>query len=269
MAENKKSFLLYVDLLHTVKKMPDDKAGLLFKHILEYVNDLNPETDDLIVDLTFEPIKQQLKRDLQKWENHLLDKSNSGKLGNLKRWHNDLYLQVSNNELSIEDAIIIANNRKISHSDNVQSQHVAEIAVNVTDNVIVIDNEINNISTNVDMSTQILIDYEKLKNYWNDTFKGSLIPQIKILSEERKKKIKSLVNQFGKEEFIKAINEINQSDFCKGLQTNWHANFDFLLQKNSFIKLLEGSYRNNNQQKPQQQENNNTTLPKSKLYEQR
>ena len=50
--ESKKSFILYSDLLHTVNKMPNDKAGELFKHILEYVNDNDPQTDDLIVNLT-------------------------------------------------------------------------------------------------------------------------------------------------------------------------------------------------------------------------
>jgi hypothetical protein len=41
--KDKKSFVLYCDLLHTVEKLPDDKAGLLFKHILKYVNDLDPK----------------------------------------------------------------------------------------------------------------------------------------------------------------------------------------------------------------------------------
>ena len=45
MADNKKSFLLYCDLIHTVQKLSDDQAGKLFKHVLEYVNDLNPETE--------------------------------------------------------------------------------------------------------------------------------------------------------------------------------------------------------------------------------
>jgi hypothetical protein len=69
MAENKKSFLLYCDLIHTIEKMPKEKAGELFLHILKYVNDENPITEDLIISLTFEPIKQQLKRDLKVYEN--------------------------------------------------------------------------------------------------------------------------------------------------------------------------------------------------------
>ena len=80
-AEDKKSFILYSDLIHTVGKLPSKKAGELFLHILKYVNDQNPQTDDLIVNIAFEPIKQQLKRDLLKYENVKTKRSESGKLG--------------------------------------------------------------------------------------------------------------------------------------------------------------------------------------------
>jgi hypothetical protein len=83
-AENKKSFIIYCDLIHVVSKLPNDKAGELFKHILEYVNDLNPETDDLLLQVLFEPIKLQLKRDLKKWESESLKRSDSGRIGGFK-----------------------------------------------------------------------------------------------------------------------------------------------------------------------------------------
>jgi len=81
MAEGKKSFVLYADIIHTVKKLPNNKAGELFKLILSYVNDENPTTKDLAVDLVFEPIKQQLKRDLKQWEDTREKRSEAGKLG--------------------------------------------------------------------------------------------------------------------------------------------------------------------------------------------
>ncbi len=68
MATGKNSFVLYIDLIHTVKKLSDEKAGQLFKHVLEYVNDKDPITKDEIIDIVFEPIKQSLKRDLKKYE---------------------------------------------------------------------------------------------------------------------------------------------------------------------------------------------------------
>ena len=62
MAENKKAFVLYTDIIETVKQLDDLKAGELFKHILKYVNDENPKSDDPIINLVFTPIKLQLKR---------------------------------------------------------------------------------------------------------------------------------------------------------------------------------------------------------------
>jgi hypothetical protein len=85
MAENKKSFLLYCDLIHTISKMPNDKAGELFKHILSYVNDENPESEDLIINLTFEPIKQSLKRDLIKYEQKRIKNTENAN----KRWNKE------------------------------------------------------------------------------------------------------------------------------------------------------------------------------------
>ena len=81
MARDKKSFLLYCDIVHTVNKLTDTKAGELFKFILSYVNDEEPSTDDLIIKLTFEPIKQALKRDLKKYENVCNRNKNNGLKG--------------------------------------------------------------------------------------------------------------------------------------------------------------------------------------------
>jgi hypothetical protein len=68
MAKEKKSFLLYVDLIHTIEKLNDEQTGRLFKHILRYVNDQSPEPQDQFTEVVFEPIKQSLKRDLVKYE---------------------------------------------------------------------------------------------------------------------------------------------------------------------------------------------------------
>lgn len=80
MAEGKKSVLLYCDLIHTVEKMDDVTAGLFFKHYLRYINDENPKTENVIVDISFESVKQNLKRDLQKWEK----RSENSRLNGLK-----------------------------------------------------------------------------------------------------------------------------------------------------------------------------------------
>ena len=116
MAKDKKSFILYSDAIHTVEKLSDTDAGQLLKHLLRYVNDQNPTTDNPLVEIAFEPIKQQLKRDLVKFEDVKVKRSEAGKAGATKRWQD------------------IANANK-------GIQTIANIAVN--DNVNVISKDIN------------------------------------------------------------------------------------------------------------------------------
>jgi hypothetical protein len=154
MADGKKSFLLYCDLIHTVGKLPNEEAGVLFKHILNYVNDKNPETNNLLVEVAFEPIKQQLKRDLLRWSDEQEKRKEQGSLGNLKRWHTDLFKRYEDGMISLKDAWVIAHDRNKSlpdspqsGGDNSDSGGIPKVAVNVNDtvNVTVNDNVKNNI----------------------------------------------------------------------------------------------------------------------------
>lgn len=184
MAEDKKSFILYADLIHMVKKLPKEKQADLFMLILEYVNDENPITEDILLEIAFEPIKQQLKRDLKKYEGKKEKKSESAKLGNLKRWHVDLYDQVMEQKISIEEAYeIIANHRKPSHCDN----SIANIAVNVNDNV--------NVTVN-DNVNDILLEKEtkEIFNEWLDYRKQIKKP---LKSEKTLKALIKKINDNG------------------------------------------------------------------------
>ena len=145
MAENKKSFLLYCDLLHTVKKLNDEQAGKLFKHVLEYVNDLNPETEDILMQVCFEPIRQSLKRDLQKYEKIREKKREAGKIGANKRWQN------------------------MADAKSVKSD-IAKIAVSVSDSVSVNDKDIYRCFAHLSMS---LDEFSKLeKDYTKQQIDG-------------------------------------------------------------------------------------------------
>ena len=84
MAENKKSFIAYTDWYDTFNALPDEKAGQLVKHLFAYVNDENPVSDDILITAVFANIKQQLKRDLIKWEGISSQRSEIGKLGGIK-----------------------------------------------------------------------------------------------------------------------------------------------------------------------------------------
>lgn len=85
MAENKKGFVLYADQKSIIDMLPNEKAGELLKHIFAYVNDENPINEDPLINLAFEPIKLQLKRDLQKWEETRVKRSVAGSISAEKR----------------------------------------------------------------------------------------------------------------------------------------------------------------------------------------
>ena len=150
MAQGKKSFVLYADLIHTIEKMPTDKAGELFKHILRYVNDQEPETDDLIVNLTFEPIKQQLKRDLQKFEDVKLKRSEAGKLSAELR-----ALKKAEQELT--------NSTSVESDEQESTNSTVNDNVNVNDNVSVNVNDIKNINYN----NTVISKNDAFLEFWN------------------------------------------------------------------------------------------------------
>jgi uncharacterized protein YdaU (DUF1376 family) len=79
MAENKKSFVLYADLINNIDHLTNEEKGILFNHLLEYVNDMNPVLKDRVVLSAWKFIQSQLKRDLVKFEEVKCKRSDAGK----------------------------------------------------------------------------------------------------------------------------------------------------------------------------------------------
>jgi hypothetical protein len=151
--ENKKSFILYTDIYETVKHLNDKNAGQLFKLILEYVNDQNPKVDDILLKIAFEPIRQQLKRDLDTWKNKKKVRSEAGRKGALAK-----------------------------HSKAKQNLAKVPVTVTVTDTV--------NIYRQFDHLKITNIEYEKLLKSWNKQQIDDCLD--KIENYKANKKYKSL-----------------------------------------------------------------------------
>lgn len=147
MASGKKSFVLYTDLLSTVEKLKDNEAGKLFKHILKYVNDLNPDIDNKLLEIAFEPIKQQLKRDLKDWEAERSKRSEAGKVGGKKSAEKRLQKkmkQVKQSQAIVEFASstqqdYVTEEKKHSKNEAIEAKQADNVNVTVNDNVNVND----------------------------------------------------------------------------------------------------------------------------------
>jgi len=223
MAENKKGFILYADQQEVFKALTDEQAGKLIKHILDYVNDENPISDDPIINLVFIPIKQQLKRDLDKWEKRAEKSRENGKKGGRPK---------GLKEEPKEPTGFIENltEPKKPVNDNVN------VNVTVNDNV---NDKVNVIDNNT---------YIEIQRIYNEVCID--LPKIQKLSQTRKNKIKGFLKDNTLNDLGDLFKKVHTSDFLSGRDGNWKASFDWILKPGNTIKIQEGNY--DNKSKPKQ-----------------
>lgn len=117
MAENKKSFLMYADMRHTTDLLTDEQAGQVFKWLLDYVNDDHPEPLPGLLGAVVEPIKQQMKRDLEKWDKIKAKRSEAGTRSAQARANKRQ--QASTNSTSVESVEQTPTNPTVTVTDTV------------------------------------------------------------------------------------------------------------------------------------------------------
>ena len=127
MAENKKSFVLYTDLLHTFKYLNLEQRGLVITWVLEYVNDMNPEPLEGLLQAVAEPIRLQLKRDLNKYEAKKKQWSEAGKRSaearKVKKESTDSTdVETRSTDLTVNDTVNVTVNDNVSVIKNIDSR---------------------------------------------------------------------------------------------------------------------------------------------------
>jgi hypothetical protein len=208
MAENKKSFVLYTDSKGLIDKLPDEIAGRLFKHIFAYVNDENPISEELILNIAFEPIKTQLKRDLVKWSNQTEQRRQAGlKSAEIRKRNSTEF-----------------NERSISSTDNVNVNVSDNVNVNVNESVILLKKE-----------TKSMFSFERsLIEYGFD--KNLVIDWLKVRKTKKATNTQTAFNKFIEEVEQRSCNINEILEICvekswSGFKWSW---VDNLKQTNTF-----------------------------------
>mgnify|MGYP003625178668 FL=1 len=126
MATDKKSFILYADLIDNIDHLTNEEKGILFTHLLDYVNDRNPVLEDRLILTAWKPIERQLKRDLKKFEQIKSKRSDAGKksaeLRALKKEERD-----STNSTSVESVQHRSTNPTVNDNVNVNVNVITTI----------------------------------------------------------------------------------------------------------------------------------------------
>ena len=97
------------------------------------------------------------------------------------------------------------------------------------------------------------LDYEKIVSLYNSTCKD--LPKVRGLSDERRKKIKTLLNNLDKAKVLIGIGAYerleyifrlaDESDFLSGRESpNTWCGFDWLINSKNALKVIEGNYKN-------------------------
>ncbi len=209
MAKGKKSFVLYTDQFGIFEKLDDKQAGILIKHIFKYVNDETP-SGDFVTELAFESIKQQLKRDLKKFESKKLQWSEAGK----------------------KSAEARAKKKAESSTDSTDVKNVATVStVTVNDNVTVTVNDINNNNT---QNTKVLVDWKKLLNTFNE-ITGK---QCRVVNTKTKNQLKARLKEgYTKEDIVHAIKTCFKEDYH--VETNHkHLTLEFITRADKLDKYV-------------------------------
>ena len=101
---SKKSFVLHNDSLDILNQLSDQQAGKLFKAIYTYNKEGKIPKLDQILTMVITPFLSQFKRDGVSFNKSVL----MGKIGNLKKYHPQIYNRYIEKEFSLEEAEAIA-----------------------------------------------------------------------------------------------------------------------------------------------------------------
>ena len=84
---------------------------------------------------------------------------------------------------------------------------------------------------------------EDVVEAWNDLAEARGLAKIARITENRRRQIKARIREYQPEDWSTALAAIYNSKFlCGENDRGWKADFDFLLQPKSFVKLIEGAY---------------------------
>lgn len=93
--------------------------------------------------------------------------------------------------------------------------------------------------------------YQQLADAYNSSFPD--LPNVVKVSQKRKAHINACLKEFTTshnlddvKNWINLFDYIRGSDFLMGRSSDWRCDFDFIINKNNLLKIIEGKYENAN-----------------------
>ena len=86
-------------------------------------------------------------------------------------------------------------------------------------------------------------DVQKVVDEWNKLQQFGIQPVMRM-TPKRSQLLKARIREYGIEKILEAIEKVKKSDFLTGRKKDFIITFEFFINPNKFIKILEGFYDN-------------------------
>ena len=227
--EQKKSFIVYEDMMNLVLSLPDEAALDFARTLFSYFLQKEYEPTGISAGM-LETFKTKIDADIEEYKAKCQkNKDNIAAYWERKRMNTNEYERIQSNT-----NVLQTNSSRIHDNDNVYDN----------------DNDDDNVYENENVKrTKKMCSKEHMKEIvdaWNSIFENTDVPKVTVVKSGslREKAINARLKDNSKEDIINAMHSAAQSSFLT--QSSWFS-FDWFMKPNNFVKVIEGNYKDHEQ----------------------
>ena len=242
----KKAFVLYPDQWPALSNLSAQKLGLLFEAIFRTLRGEQGATLKLDgkVKLAYDFMMNQINLDAEKWEK--AKEQHRVRQQRYRQKKNVTSRDVSPFKDKVEDKEEVEVEGKVEVEDKVEGttsfvgsvENSGKAAIGISDTA--------NSQKEAAAGPKDLEFFERVfKPYVNNIIRDSNIPPIRKITPERYEKILKLREQYTSDDIYRVFQIAARSDFLneRGRKHKFQATFDWLIEPENFLRVLEGTYR--------------------------
>lgn len=218
----KDSLIIYNSIEEVIECLEPEQVKSLMLAMIAYNKGEEVPELDAVTKMAFIPLRQQIDRDTEKYNNKCEKRANAGRKG----------ADVTNSKRSV----------KVGNAEN-ESAKTANAEFDENDSAKTADTE-------YDTDTEYDSDINKntstssadaVVRLYNDLC--PTLPSVRTLSDKRKRDIKTRLKKYTLDDFRKVFEKAEKSSFLRGdNERGFRASLDWLINEGNMAKVLDGNY---------------------------
>lgn len=232
MAQEKKSFMLYLDYRQHLALLSDEDRGRLLMALFDYAETKTAPELSGAAGMAFSFIKAQMDRDDAKYEETVEKRRSAGRQGGRPPKQTETPESTENQEKA----------KKANGFSEKQTKAKKPDTDTVTDTDI--HKPPTPLSGGAPPAEEAPVPFAKIMELYNGIC--SSFPKIKVIDGQRRKAVAARWRTYKSLEVFERLFRLTEaSDFMKGMnEKNWSADFDWIMKPTNMAKTLEGKYDN-------------------------